>query len=67
MPSFDLVHVEADPQRVRRTSELISVQTDPTWLLMVQEEGTCTIRQEEQQATLSPGDIVFSTPPAPTK
>jgi AraC-like DNA-binding protein len=59
MPSFDLVHVEADPQRVRRTCELISVQTEPTWLLMVQEEGTCTIRQGEQQATLTPGDIGF--------
>ena len=59
MPSFDLVHVEADPQRVRRTRELISVQTEPTWLLMVQEEGTCTIRQGEQQATLKPGDIGF--------
>jgi AraC-like DNA-binding protein len=59
MPSFDLVHVEADPQRVRRTRELISVQTEPTWLLMVQEEGTCTIRQSEQQATLKPGDIGF--------
>ena len=59
MPSFDLVHVEADPQRVNRTRELISIQTEPTWLLMVQEEGTCTIRQGEQQATLKPGDIGF--------
>jgi AraC-like DNA-binding protein len=59
MPSFDLVHVEADPQRVQRTRKLISVQTEPTWLLMVQEEGTCTIRQGEQQATLKPGDIGF--------
>lgn len=59
MPSFDLVHVEADPQRVNRTRELISIQTEPTWLLMVQGEGTCTIRQGEQQATLKPGDIGF--------
>jgi AraC-like DNA-binding protein len=59
MPSFDLVHVEADPQRVNRTRELISVQTETTWLLMVQEEGTCTIRQGKQQATLKPGDIGF--------
>jgi AraC-binding-like domain len=59
MPSFDLVHVEADPQRVNRTRELISVQTEATWLLMVQEEGTCTIRQGKQQATLKPGDIGF--------
>ena len=59
MPSFDLVHVEADPQRVNRTRELISIQTEPTWLLMVQGEGTCTIRQAGQQATLAPGDIGF--------
>ena len=59
MPSFDLVHVEADPQRVHRTRELISVQTETTWLLMVQEEGACTIRQGQQQATLKPGDIGF--------
>jgi AraC-like DNA-binding protein len=59
MPSFDLVHVEADPQRVSRTRELISVQTEATWLLMVQEQGTCTIRQGKQQATLKPGDIGF--------
>jgi AraC-like DNA-binding protein len=59
MPSFDLVHVEADAQRVNRTRELISVQTETTWLLMVQEEGTCTIRQGKQQATLKPGDIGF--------
>ena len=36
MPSFDLVHVEAYSQRVRRTHELINVQAEPTWLLMVQ-------------------------------
>ena len=65
MPSFDLVHVEADPQRVNRTRELISIQTEPTWLLMVQEEGTCTVRQGEQQATLKPGDIGFLDPAHP--
>jgi AraC-like DNA-binding protein len=59
MPSFDLVHVEADPQRVNRTRELLSIQTEATWLLMVQEEGVCTIRQGQQQATLKPGDIGF--------
>jgi AraC-like DNA-binding protein len=59
MPSLDLVHVEADPQRVNRTRELINLQTEPTWLLMVQEEGTCAIRQGEQQAMLKPGDIGF--------
>ena len=59
MPSFDLVHVEADPQRINRTRKLISMQPEPTWLLMVQGEGTCTIRQGEQQATLKPGDIGF--------
>ena len=59
MPSFDLVHVEADPQRINRTRKLISLQPEPTWLLMVQGEGSCTIRQGEQQATLKPGDIGF--------
>jgi AraC-like DNA-binding protein len=59
MPSFDLVHVEADPQRINRTPKLISIQPEPTWLLMIQGEGTCTIRQGEQQATLTPGDIGF--------
>ncbi|SHL74438.1 transcriptional regulator, AraC family [Bradyrhizobium lablabi] len=59
MPSFDLVHVEADPQRVNRTRALISIQPEPTWLLMVQGKGTCTIRQAEQQTTLETGDIGF--------
>ena len=60
MPSFDLVHVEADPQRVNRTRELISsIQTEPTWLLMIQGEGTCTIRQGRRETTLETGDIGF--------
>ncbi len=59
MPSFDLVQVEADPQRINRTRKLIGLQTEPTWLLMVQGEGTCTIRQGGQEATLEPGDIGF--------
>ena len=60
MPSFDLVQVEADPQRVNRTRELIgSIQTEPTWLLMIQGEGTCTIRQGRRETTLETGDIGF--------
>jgi AraC-binding-like domain len=59
MPSFDLVDVEADPQRVNRTRALIKIQTEPTWLLMVQGEGTCTIRQGKQETTLETGDIGF--------
>src|SRR5580692_8948028 len=49
--SFDLVHVEADPQRVSRTRQLISAQTEGSWLLMVQKQGSCSIRQGNQEAT----------------
>jgi AraC-like DNA-binding protein len=57
--SFDLLHVEADPQSVRRTRQLISAQTEGSWLLMIQRQGCCTIRQGTEQATLLPGDIGF--------
>lgn len=59
MPGFDLLNVEADPQRVRRTRQLISAQTEGAWLLMIQREGTCDIRQGAGEATLVPGDIGF--------
>jgi AraC-like DNA-binding protein len=57
--SFNLLHVEADPQRVSRTRQLISAQTEGSWLLMIQKQGSCSIRQGNQQATLVPGDIGF--------
>lgn len=57
--SFDLLHVEADPQRVNRTRQLISAQTEGSWLLMIQKEGSCSIRQGTRQTTLVPGDIGF--------
>jgi AraC-like DNA-binding protein len=56
---FDLLHVEADPQRVSRTRQLVNVQTEGSWLLMIQRQGSCTIRQGARQATLAPGDIGF--------
>jgi AraC-like DNA-binding protein len=56
---FDLLHVVADPQRVKRTRELIDLQAEEAWLLMLQEHGTCTIHQGDQQSTLAPGDIGF--------
>jgi AraC-like DNA-binding protein len=59
MPSFDLLKVEADPQRVNRTRELIKFQMEETWLLMIQDEGNCHIRQGDREATLAPGDIGF--------
>jgi AraC-like DNA-binding protein len=57
--SFDLLHVEADPQRVSRTRQLIGAQTEGSWLLMIQKQGSCSIRQGNQEATLAPGDIGF--------
>jgi AraC-like DNA-binding protein len=56
---FDLVHVVADPQRVTRTRELIDLQTEEAWLLMIQEYGSCSIHQGAQRSTLAPGDIGF--------
>jgi AraC-like DNA-binding protein len=56
---FDLLHVVADPQRVNRTRELIDMQAEEAWLLMIQEHGTCGILQGEQRSTLAPGDIGF--------
>ncbi len=56
---FDLLHVVADPQRVNRTRELIDLQAEEAWLLMLQEQGTCSIHQGDQQSTLLPGDIGF--------
>src|ERR1700722_14573800 len=58
-PGFDLLLVTADPQRVDRTRELINVQTEDSWLLMIQGPGTCAVRQGAQQATLVAGDIAF--------
>jgi hypothetical protein len=58
-PSFDLLNVKADPQRVSRTRQLISAQTEGAWLLMIQRKGTCDIRQGSAQITLVPGDIGF--------
>jgi AraC-like DNA-binding protein len=56
---FDLLHVVADPQRVNRTRELIDMQAEEAWLLMLQEHGTCSIQQGDQRSALSPGDIGF--------
>ncbi|MGB7102942.1 MAG: helix-turn-helix domain-containing protein [Xanthobacteraceae bacterium] len=56
---FDLLHVVADPQRVNRTRELIDLQAEEAWLLMLQEHGTCGIHQGDQRSTLAPGDIGF--------
>jgi AraC-like DNA-binding protein len=56
---FDLLHVVADPQRVNRTRELIDLQAEEAWLLMLQEHGTCSIHQGDQRSTLRPGDIGF--------
>jgi len=56
---FDLLHVVADPQQVNRTRELIDMQAEEAWLLMLQEHGTCSVLQEEQRSTLAPGDIGF--------
>jgi AraC-like DNA-binding protein len=56
---FDLLHVVADPQRVNRTRELIDMQAEEAWLLMLQEHGTCSILQGDQRSTLAPGDIGF--------
>jgi AraC-like DNA-binding protein len=56
---FDLLHVVADPQRVNRTRELIDMQAEEAWLLMLQERGTCSILQCDQRSTLAPGDIGF--------
>jgi AraC-like DNA-binding protein len=58
-PSFDLLNVKADPQRVSRTRQLINAQTEGAWLLMIQRKGTCDIRQGSAQITLVPGDIGF--------
>lgn len=59
MRRFDLLSVVADPQRVYRTRELIELQAEEAWLLMIQEHGSCTIQQGTQNATLTPGDIGF--------
>jgi AraC-like DNA-binding protein len=59
MRRFDLLHVIADPQRVYRTRELINLQAEEAWLLMIQEHGSCSIQQGAQHATLAPGDIAF--------
>ena len=56
---FDLLYVVADPQRVNRTRELIDLQAEEAWLLMLQEHGTCSIRQGDQHSHLAPGDIGF--------
>jgi AraC-like DNA-binding protein len=56
---FDLVHVVADPQCVVRTRELIDLQGEEAWLLMIQEQGSCSIHQGAQRSTLAPGDIAF--------
>jgi AraC-like DNA-binding protein len=56
---LDLLHVVADPQRVNRTRELIDLQAEEAWLLMLQERGTCSIHQGDQRSTLAPGDIGF--------
>ena len=56
---FDLLHVAADPQRVNRTRELIDLQSEETWLVMIQDYGTCSLRQGARGATLKVGDIAF--------
>ena len=56
LPNFDLIEVEADPQLVTRTRQLID-QGECAWLLMIQEEGECEIVQGNRRTTLAPGDI----------
>jgi AraC-like DNA-binding protein len=56
---FDLLQVAADSQRVNRTRELIDLQAEEAWLVMIQDYGTCGLRQSGQCATLEVGDIGF--------
>jgi AraC-like DNA-binding protein len=56
---FDLLHVAADPQRVNRTRELIDLQAEEAWLVMIQDYGTCGLRQSGQCVMLEVGDIGF--------
>ncbi|WP_187436693.1 helix-turn-helix domain-containing protein [Bradyrhizobium rifense] len=56
LPNFDLIEVEADPQLVTRTRQLID-RSECAWLLMIQEEGICEIAQGDRRTTLEPGDI----------
>jgi AraC-like DNA-binding protein len=58
LPNFDLIEVEADAQLVSRTRKLIN-QSEGAWLLMIQQEGVCEIRQGGRTMALSPGDIGF--------
>jgi AraC-like DNA-binding protein len=53
------LYVFSYPQRVNRPRELIDLQADEAWLLMLQEQGTCSIRQGDQRSHLAPGDIGF--------
>lgn len=57
--AFDLLQVKADAQRVSRTSELISIRTEDSWLLMIQDLGTCSIAQGGREAALVAGDMAF--------
>jgi AraC-like DNA-binding protein len=58
LPNFDLIQVEADAQFVTRTRRLID-QTEGAWLLMIQEDGVCEVRQGDRKTRLTPGDIGF--------
>jgi AraC-like DNA-binding protein len=59
MQHVDFLGVAADPQRVHRTRELVRLQAEEAWLVMIQEAGVCTIRQGDQQSTFAAGDIAF--------
>lgn len=58
LPNFDMIQVEADAQFVTRTKRLID-QSEGAWLLMIQEEGICEVRQGDRKTKLSAGDIGF--------
>jgi AraC-like DNA-binding protein len=59
MQHVDILHVAADAQRVNRTRELVCLQAEEAWLVMIQEAGNCTIRQGDRQSTFAAGDIAF--------
>jgi AraC-like DNA-binding protein len=58
LSTVDVSVVEASPQRVARTRDLISRADEDVFIVSMQRHGRCQVIQDRREAELGPGDFV---------
>jgi AraC-like DNA-binding protein len=58
LSSVDVACVESSPQKVARTPQLIGRSCDDYFIVSMQRQGQCQVRQDRREAVLEAGDFV---------